>query len=80
MCCRGLKENTYSFLFYSIQLYSILRLQRFQNVHEEKDIRKKKYQIFKLPNLCDIQLTYQLLAAFVFVPSVFEEKFPTDEF
>jgi hypothetical protein len=34
-----------------------------------KDIRKNKHPIFKLP-----------IAAFVFVPSVFGEKFPTAEF
>ncbi len=39
-----------------------------------KGIRKKRHQNFKLPNLCGN------LAAFVFVPSVFGEKFPTAEF
>ncbi len=37
-----------------------------------KVIRKKRHHIFKLPNLH--------LAAFVFVPSVFGEKFTTAEF
>jgi hypothetical protein len=36
-----------------------------------KDIRKKRYQIFKLQNL--------YLAAFVFLTSVFGEKFTTAE-
>jgi hypothetical protein len=46
-----------------------------------KDIRKKRHQIFKLPNLCGNRLfnTYTV-AAFVFVPSVFGENFPTAEF
>jgi hypothetical protein len=39
-------------------------LQRIQNVQEGKTHQKKKRH----------------LAAFVFVPSVFEEKFPTAEF
>jgi hypothetical protein len=42
-----------------------------------KDIRKKRHQIFKLQSF---KPTYQHLAAFVFVPSSFGEKFPTAEF
>ncbi len=42
------------------------RLQKTQNVQEGKSNQKKETSIF--------------LAAFVFVPSVFEEKFPTAEF
>jgi hypothetical protein len=45
-----------------------------------KDIRKNRHQIFKLPNLCGNHATYQHLAAFDFVPSVFGEKFTTAEF
>ncbi len=44
-----------------------------------KDITKKRHKIFKLPNLCG-KPTYQHLAAFVFDPSPFREKFPTAEF
>ncbi len=44
-----------------------------------KDIIKKRHQIFKIPNLCGNQ-TNEQQAAFVFVPSVFGEKFPTAEF
>jgi hypothetical protein len=41
-----------------------------------KDIRKKRHQIFKLPNLCGNQLT----SCFWFIPSVFGEKLTTAEF
>jgi hypothetical protein len=44
-----------------------------------KDILKKIHKTFKLLNLCGNQLISPL-AAFVFVPSVFREKFPTAEF
>jgi hypothetical protein len=44
-----------------------------------KDIRKKRHQIFKLPNLCGNPI-YQQAAAFVFVPFVFGQKFPTAKF
>jgi hypothetical protein len=42
-----------------------------------KNISKKETSNFKLPNLCGNQL---ISTAFVFAPSVFEEKFPTAEF
>jgi hypothetical protein len=45
-----------------------------------KDIRKKRYQIFKLPNVCGNELMQHLASCFVFVPSVFGEKFATAEF
>jgi hypothetical protein len=44
-----------------------------------KYIRKKRRQISKLPKICFVT-NYQHLAAFVFVPSVVGEKFPTAEF
>ncbi len=45
-----------------------------------KDNRKKDTSHFKLPYFICVVTTYQHLAAFVFVPSVFGEKFPTAEF
>jgi hypothetical protein len=59
-----------------ISRFKIQILPYIQNV-QGKDIRKNTN--FKLPNLCRNQ-TYHHLAAFVFVPSVFGEKFPTGEF
>jgi hypothetical protein len=46
---------------------------------KEKTFEKKIHQIFKLLNLCGNQLISPL-AVFVFVPSVFKEKFPTAGF
>jgi hypothetical protein len=46
---------------------------------KRKDIRKKDTSNFKLPYLCGNNLPAPI-AAFVFVPSVFGEKFPTAEF
>jgi hypothetical protein len=43
-----------------------------------KDNRKKIHHILSF-HIC-VVTTYQHLAAFVFVPSVFGEKFPTAEF
>ncbi len=45
-----------------------------------KDIEKKIHQNFKLLNLCGNPQLISPLAAFVFVPSAFREKFPTAEF
>jgi hypothetical protein len=50
-------------------------LSNIQNVQEGKRHKKKRHQIFKLPNLCGNHLS-----AFIFVPSVFGRKFPTAEF
>jgi hypothetical protein len=54
------------------------RLQRLQNGQEGKRHQKKRHKILSF-HIC-VVTTYQHLAAFVFVPSVFGEKFPTAEF
>ncbi len=46
-----------------------------------KDIRKKRHQIFKLPNLCGNQLiSTKLLLSLFLLFLLFGEKFPTAEF
>jgi hypothetical protein len=56
---------------------TVRKVQRIQG--KEKTFEKKMHQIFKLLNLCGNQLI-RPLAAFVFVPSVFREMFPTAGF
>jgi hypothetical protein len=53
-------------------------LHNIQTVQEGKDIRKRDFKFLSF-QICVVP-TYQHLAAFVFVPSVYGEKFPTAEF
>jgi hypothetical protein len=52
----------------------------FTKYKKGKDLRKKRHQIFKLPNLCRNQLVSTKLLLSLFFPSVFGEKFPIAEF
>jgi hypothetical protein len=54
------------------------RLQRIQNGQEGKRQQKKDTSHFKLPYLCGKNLLAP--SCFLFVPSVFGERFPTAEF
>jgi hypothetical protein len=56
-------------------------MERIQNVHEGKKHQKNQKRDIKFLSFKSLKPTYQHLAAFfVFVPSVFGEKFTTAEF
>jgi hypothetical protein len=56
------------------------RWQRIQNVQEGKRHQKNQKRDIKFLSFKNFKPTYQHLAAFFFVPSVFGEKFTTAEF